>query len=74
MHACVLVHVKARGWYGYLPLSFFTLFFLRLDISLNMELAIWTRLAGQKAVGSNSLHATSAQLQAHVSMLWLLYP
>lgn len=46
MHACVLVHVEVRGWWvsSSVILHFI---FLRQDISLNMELAIWTRLAGQ---------------------------
>lgn len=50
MHACVLAHVKARGWWvsSSVILHFI---FLREDISLNMELAIWTRLAGQQTLG-----------------------
>lgn len=78
-HACLeLVHVKARGWCGFLPLSCFTLFFWD-----RMFHWIWSLLSGpgwltRKPWGSSSLHQlsppTSAQLQAHASMLWLLYP
>ena len=78
MYACVLVQVKARGWCGYLPLSFFTLFFETGCFieygACYLDQAGRPESPGDPALSINPLHPTSAQLQAHASTLWLLYP